>query len=136
MSRTSRGFTFVEILVALSVFGALTAIAVPRYRNFKERAYVASMKSELGNLRVAEEAYWAEHLRYAADTTALDWNGSGLVKLEIMSDDLVAGYTATATHDNYPGTQCTTYVGRAMNGTPSGDIRCGSTSTVGTGVTN
>jgi prepilin-type N-terminal cleavage/methylation domain-containing protein len=136
MTRRRPGFTFVEILVALAVFGALTAIAVPRYRTFKERAYVATLKSDLGVLRIAQEAYWSENQLYATDSTALDWKPSSKVKVAINSTDLMAGFTAVATHDNMPTGHCTTYVGRDATTTPSGQIVCSlGTLATGSGVT-
>lgn len=124
MNRSTRGFTFVEILVAMTFLGVLTAVSVPRYRTYKERAYLGSMRTELGSLRVAEEAYWAEHMSYSADTTALDWNGSSVVKVAISSADLTGGFAAVATHALAPGLQCATYVGREATTTASGDIVC------------
>ncbi|MCC6317064.1 MAG: prepilin-type N-terminal cleavage/methylation domain-containing protein [Gemmatimonadaceae bacterium] len=124
MSRNSRGFTFAEILVAMVVFGALTAIAVPRYRTFKERAFIASMKTDLGSLRVAEEAFWAEHMTYSADTAQLDWNGSSLVNVSITSGDFNHGFAALATHASAPSMTCQTFVGREATTTASGDIIC------------
>jgi type IV pilus assembly protein PilA len=136
MRRSARGFTFVEILVALAVFSALTALAVPRYRGYKERAYIANLKTELGSLRIAQEAYWSEHLTYAADTAYLDWNGSSQVHLEITSGDFASGFTAVATHHLLQDTECTTRVGREVSGAPAGDIVCGAKPNIGTGVTN
>lgn len=134
MSRNTRGFTFVEILVAMAVFGALTAIAVPRYRSFKDRAYMATMRTELGSLRVSEEAYWAEHMVYSTDTASLDWNGSSRVQLAIASSDLNHGFSAKATHQLAPTLQCQTFVGREATTTASGDIICGTSNSGGPGA--
>lgn len=134
MSRNTRGFTFVEILVAMAVFGALTAIAVPRYRSYKDRAYMATMRTELGSLRIAEEAFWAEHMVYSTDTASLDWNGSSRVQLAITSSDLNYGFAATATHLLAPTLQCQTFVGREATTTASGDIVCGTNGNGGSGA--
>lgn len=123
MSRRRDGFTFIELLTALLVFSALTAIAVPRFRTFKERAYVATLKSDLGVLRIAQEAYWSEYQMYAPDSTGLDWKPSSNVKVAINSGDLSAGFTAVATHDNMQG-HCITYVGRDATTSASGEIIC------------
>ncbi len=134
--RKRNGFTFVEVLVALAVFGALTAVAVPRYRTFKERAYLASLRTELGSLRVAQEAFWAENHLYSTDTTALDWNGSSKVALSLTAADPSAGFTAEARHALYPGAVCATYVGADAVNTASGDIICtAGASGIGAGVT-
>ena len=37
------------------LLGALSSMAVPRFREFKKRAFVAAMLSDLGNLKIAEE---------------------------------------------------------------------------------
>jgi prepilin-type N-terminal cleavage/methylation domain-containing protein len=134
--QTRRGFTFVELLVAVAVFGALTAVAVPRYHDFKERAYLSSMRSELGSLRVAQEAYWSENQTYSTDTTALDWNGSSLVTLNLSALNPGAGFTAEARHVRYPGALCATYVGSDAVSSASGEIICtASGSGVGSGLT-
>lgn len=125
MISSRRGFTFAELLVALVVFGALSAIAVPRYRDYKVRAYLATMKSDLGNLRIAEESHWAEHQRYATDTTALDLRVTSDVSLKITSQDTMGGYTAIATHRNVPGQECSTAMGREAAPRESGTIYCG-----------
>ena len=123
--RQRRGFSFIELLVAMVFFSILSAIAVPRYRSFKERAYLATMKSDLGNVRIAQEEYFAQQLRYATDTASLDFRVSSKVKLTLTSQDLMAGYSAVATHALAPGQQCATYVGRDATNGNSGSIICG-----------
>lgn len=136
MRRPRIGFTFVELLMAMTVLGVLSAVAVPRYRSFKERAYLAAMRTELGSLRVAEEAYWTENMAYSADTSSLDWNGSGHITLKISSLDLSSGYTAVASHSSAPSLQCATSVGRDASTAASGDIVCTTLgSSTGTGIT-
>jgi type IV pilus assembly protein PilA len=124
MRRSARGFTFIELLVAMTVLGALTAVAVPRYRLYKERAYLAALRSELGTLRVAEEAYWAENHAYSTDTTQLDWNGSSEMSLTITSSNLAAGFSATARHALAPALSCSTAVGSEATTASSGEIVC------------
>jgi len=126
MSRRRTGFTFVELLVAMMVFGALTAIAVPKYHLMKDRAYTAALKADLGELRIAEESFWAENHAYTADAAELDWRSSSDVTVTISSTDFNAGFQATARHRHLPGSECSTYVGRETpSGTPSGEIVCG-----------
>ena len=46
------------------IIGILAAIAIPKFANTKEKAYIASMKSDLRNLVTAEEAYFADSIKY------------------------------------------------------------------------
>lgn len=107
------------------VFAILVALAVSRYRSMKERGYLAEMKTDLGNLRIAEEAHWAEEGHYTTDQSLLDFRAGSRVTVTISTSDPYAGYTADAVHISAPSVTCTVYVGRASSvGTPSGEVRC------------
>src|SRR5438132_7891239 len=47
----------------------LAAIAIPKFANTKGKAYLASMKSDLRNLVTAEEAYFADSVKYSTRVT-------------------------------------------------------------------
>jgi prepilin-type N-terminal cleavage/methylation domain-containing protein len=132
MTRRS-GFTFVELLVAMAMLGALSAIAIPRYRDYKIRALVAAMQSDLGHLRIAEESHWAEHQQYTTDTLALDFRSTSDVQITITSQDLIGGYTAKATHRLVVDRQCETSMGKEAGSREPGMIHCGPLG--GTGAT-
>jgi prepilin-type N-terminal cleavage/methylation domain-containing protein len=119
-----KGFTFVELLVVMLFIGALSSMAVPRFRQYKTRAFMAAMASDLGNLRIAQESHWAEHQRYATDTTALEFRITTNVKVAITSKDVMGGYTAVATHSNVPGRQCMTAMGPEAAPLEAGSISC------------
>lgn len=120
-----KGFTIVELLTVMIVIGALSSMAVPRFREYKTRAYLAAMQSDLGNLKIAQESYWAEHLRYATDTSSLELRFSANVAISITSKDVSGGYTATATHSNVPGQQCHTAMGKEAAPREPGMVFCG-----------
>jgi prepilin-type N-terminal cleavage/methylation domain-containing protein len=119
------GFTFVELLVVMALLGALASMAVPRFREYKARAYIAAMQSDLGNLKIAQEEHWAEHQVYATDTTDLDVRFTTDVTITITSQDLLGGYTAKARHSNVPGTQCETAMGPEAAPREPGAVVCG-----------
>lgn len=129
-----RGFTFVEILVAMLVFSALTAVAVPRYRGYKLKAYLTTMRTDLGQIRIAQEAHWADNKVYTSVLPDLDWRQTSDVTMSVTVTDPAAGYTAIATHAMAPGMQCATYVGSDATTTPSGDIICGPAAATGVGT--
>ena len=63
-----KGFTLIELLNVVVIIGILAAIAIPKFANTKEKAYLATMKSDLRNLITAEEAYFSDNTVY---TTAM-----------------------------------------------------------------
>lgn len=119
-----KGFTFVELLVVMLLLGALSSMAVPRFREYKTRALIAAMQSDLGNLKIAEEEYWAEQLKYATDTAQLEFRATANVNIAITSQDVAGGYTAIATHVNVPGRQCQTAMGAEAAPREPGAVVC------------
>jgi prepilin-type N-terminal cleavage/methylation domain-containing protein len=59
MSRNKKGFTLIELLIVVVIIGILAAIAIPKFANTKDKAYVAAMKSDLRNMATYEEQYAA-----------------------------------------------------------------------------
>jgi hypothetical protein len=108
----------------------LAAIGVPRIRNMKERAYQATLRSDLGALRTAEEAFHAENLRYTTDILALDFRRSSHVTITIESSDDQKGWRASARHD-WLATPCTTAAGSDAVGVEAGAIVCSNILTLG-----
>src|SRR5438874_4933541 len=60
-----KGFTLIELRTEEVIIGILAAIAIPKFANTKAKAYIASMKSDLRNLVNAEEAYFADSVKYS-----------------------------------------------------------------------
>jgi prepilin-type N-terminal cleavage/methylation domain-containing protein len=57
MKRSTKGFTLIELLIVVVIIGILAAIAIPKFAATKEKAYMATMKTDLKNLATAEEGY-------------------------------------------------------------------------------
>ena len=128
MRRVNRpGFTFIELLTVMIVIGLLAGIGVPRIRTMKERSYQATLRSDLGALRTAEEAYFAENQRYATDVSALELRLSTRVTVTIESSDPLRGWKASARHMWLP-TPCTTATGADAVDVESGAIICSNVS--------
>src|ERR1700745_3236499 len=61
MLRNKKGFTLIELLIVVVIIGILAAIAIPKFANTKDKAYVAAMKSDLRNVATYEEQYAADN---------------------------------------------------------------------------
>ena len=107
--------------MVMLVMGILAGIGVPRYRLMKEKAFVASMKSDLGALRTAQEAFFTENQEYALDITRLEYKPTTSVTITLSANDPFTGYQATATHAIVP-TVCTTATG--LSDTASTSVSC------------
>lgn len=68
------GFTVIELMVALAILGALTAIALPTFHRLQVKAKTGEVKVNLAGIRTAESVYFAEKGRYrAAAATPAAW---------------------------------------------------------------
>jgi prepilin-type N-terminal cleavage/methylation domain-containing protein len=105
MSRNRKGFTLIELLIVVVIIGILAAIAIPKFANTKDKAYVAAMKSDLRNLATYEEQYAADNNgAYFAGTADSNTPLNGFTPSQnvTITAVIVAGppqtWTATAAH--------------------------------------
>ena len=106
-----KGFTLLELIVVAVILGFLAAIAIQRFANSKERAYLAAMKADLRNLVTAEVVYSTDSLRF---TTVI---GSGGLTYQVSTGNTgpsIAltgdGFTAQIGNTNTPRT-CVIFMG-------------------------
>jgi len=141
-----KGFTLIELLIVVVIIGILAAIAIPKFASTKQKAYLASMKSDLRNLTTAQEAYFADSLKYIITGTATNLPPAaptgfpagciaGSTCLFVPSAGVtvtlggaVPGWNATATHTAAtPGTLCADFIGAANVVAPAtveGEPKC------------
>src|SRR5438445_150639 len=105
-----KGFTLIELLIVVVIIGILAAIAIPKFANTKEKAYLASMKSDLRNLVTAEEAYFADSIKYTTTKSCVNPAPAGSVAYCTTTGNTLgaittgtgtqAGWTASVTNAN------------------------------------
>jgi len=134
-----KGFTLIELLIVVVIIGILAAIAIPKFANTKEKAYLASMKSDLRNLVTAEEAYFSDYQLYTsgdgsniggvgASNPANFFVPSAGVSIAFTAD-LGVGWQAKATHTGLAtGRECAIFVGATPGvlapATTEGEPKC------------
>ncbi len=114
-ARHQNGFTLIEVLIVTVIIGILAAIAIPKFSATKERAYWATMKTDLRNLITAEEEYFSDNMTYTSDKSAagLDFNEStGVTVTVTITASPMAGYSATAVHPS-TAKSCAVFVNTA-----------------------
>jgi type IV pilus assembly protein PilA len=126
-----KGFTLIELLIVVVIIGILAAIAIPKFATTKDKAKLASIKTDLRNLMTAQEAYFSDYSTYAngvATIQAAPYNfsfSSGNVATGITA--LASGWTAAVNNTSISTgstNSCQVQVGAGAVATLDGVIRC------------
>ena len=121
LARNRKGFTLIELLIVVVIIGILAAIAIPKFAATKDKAKLASVKTDLRNMMTAQEAYFSDFAAYGALTATLFAPSSGN---NWVASGTATSYTGTVTNASIttaPNT-CTVTVG---DGSPTdGKIVC------------
>ena len=140
---TSKGFTFIEHVILALLIAILARMALPtlsrslsKLRGSREQAYVASMKTDLVQLVMAEEDYFRDSLKYTSAVRCttpptrgvLNFcpsRGNVLERPTLTSGDAGLGWWATMTNTALPNVTCAIFVNGAaaypalVEGTPA-----------------
>ncbi len=62
--RHAKGFTLIELMIAVAVIAILAAVALPSYRDYILRGKLTEAHSSLSELRLRAEKYFADNRTY------------------------------------------------------------------------
>jgi type IV pilus assembly protein PilA len=137
MLRLRKGFTLIELLIVVVIIGILAAIAIPKFGNTREKAYLSAMRADLRNLATAQEEYFADHQQYYFGSITMgqsDQEGvftfmpsTGVLSIEL--DGAGAQWSAKATHSQlldgpYCGVGHNGQTNPVDGSAPDGEIKC------------
>ncbi len=101
MKDTSKGFTLIELLIVLAIIGILAMIAIPAYVGQQKSAARTEAYSNLQNLRLLEEQFFAENGIYAATAGVAGASQPGNIVL-IQAAGILPGFKpGTGTNLNF-----------------------------------
>jgi type IV pilus assembly protein PilE len=99
MERQARGFSLMEILVALAIVGVLTAIAVPAYSGHVVRTRLTEAFAGLAGIQPNAEQFWANNRTFAGldqeSPSRMPANSANFTYA--LSNATASTYTVTAT---------------------------------------
>ena len=122
-----KGFTLIELLIVVVIIGILAAIAIPKFAATKDKAKLASVKTDIRNLMTAQEAYFSDYATYGtlaqlvtASNFTLSTGNTG------AATGAASGFTATVTNSTITSTlnECTVRVGGGASSAIDGVIVC------------
>jgi prepilin-type N-terminal cleavage/methylation domain-containing protein len=124
-----KGFTLIELLIVVVIIGILAAIAIPKFATTKDKAKLASVKTDVRNYLTAQEAYFSDNATYGAwgALTGAPYNFTASSGNTGAGAGAAGGYTVSISNTSIStGTKsCQVAVGSSASGpTTDGVITC------------
>lgn len=101
--KSNKGFSLIELMIAVVIIGVLAAIAIPNYQKYQRKARQAEAKSTLAAMYTSAKSFQAEYGGVANDLGAIGYAPEGRIIYNCGWTDAStypARYPATA---NRPG---------------------------------
>lgn len=98
--RRERGFTLIELMIAVVVVAILAAIAFPSYQRYVLRSHRVEAQAVLSEAAARQERYYSQNNAYASTAAALNMtsNVNALQYYSLAISNVTAtAYTLTAT---------------------------------------
>ena len=127
MLRNRKGFTLIELLIVVVIIGILAAIAIPKFAATKDKAKLASVRTDVRNTETAEEAYFSDYATYGTFAQLQTASNFTLSTGNTMTiTPATNGYTVAANNSSISTgiTSCKVQVAGGASSTVDGVITC------------
>jgi len=78
--RESKGFSLIELLVAVSIVGVLASFSLSLFKNFLKKAKTVESQVALSEIKSLEDQYYFANLLYCDDLGLLGWKPDAPLK--------------------------------------------------------
>lgn len=121
--KACRGFTLIELMIAVAVVAILAAVALPAYQDYVRRGHRASAQAYLMDLAQKQQQYFLDSRAYTGSAATLGYAST--------PSDVAPYYTVTITVDGGPPPGFS--IQAAPIGSQTAD-KCGTLTLTGTGA--
>ena len=100
------GFSFLELLIIMIIFGTLAAIAIPQLKHYNQRINDRDAKKNLENLYLACKTYWANDISAQCSLDIAKGVSNGYIQSSniaigiSLGKDTITEFQATAKHNS------------------------------------
>ena len=103
LSSQQKGFTLVELLVAIAIIGVLAALSYPSYLSYIRRARLDNARAMMSDTALAMERYYGQHQTFcqASSTTTCTLPSITFTTKDRASAASAASIAVTVDNDNY-----------------------------------
>ena len=122
MTRSSKGFTLIELMIVVVIIGILSAVAYPSYSNHVRKTKRAEAKTRLLQVAQLEERFFTENNTYTVNIAGLLGTAGNVYSSDTNAAS--SGYQITIAA-GVPGIASSFTLTAARQGSQVDDTRCG-----------
>lgn len=102
--RKEKGFSLIELMIVVAIIGILSAMAIPNFLRFQQKAKQVEAKTNLGAYYAAQKSFFAEWVTFFGDFRDIGYAPEGDLIYRVIGEDSI---TTLPPNYNYRSGGCT-----------------------------